>query len=786
MRSRISVQRFQSALLQSTCALALVSAVMTPVVAQENEESQTSQRAIGLEEITVTARRIEENIQRVPIAITAFSPEAVEKAQIVDVHGLAQKVPSLNMCCHQGNTDYGFLRGATGVAYYFNDAPINNPMANGFGNFFDVQNVQVLKGPQGTLFGTASNAGAVLYNPVKPGWDLEGYVSGTIGNYSRGVAEGAITIPLVDNIFSVRLAAKVEHRGGYYKVADQPGLRLEDRNYQVIRASTVIKPFEKLENYTVFNYYTFRNTPVGNGTVTSYLPASDPNGLYAQIYGEAVLANYISQETAAGRLFGYTVPGVNFVGRSEDHKWHLINKTTYDVTDNITLENIFSYYKYNSLTVNDFDTSPLPIIHLGNIRATWGSPTAAWSNELKAQSTLFDNRLKLTTGTFWYGPGAGQKKNGLDMGNSLGFLPASDTWVINKNRGHAVYAQGTLDLSEFVDGLSITAGYRYSWDTAKQINRRYPAIGYDAAGVYQVAATPDRVLLGQEAWKKGSYTISASYQMTPNTMLFVTNSQGSSAGGLALEAPPTLQSYGPASLNLIEGGAKSQFVINDMPVRFNVTGFHGWYNDIAVQVLRRIRVDPPPAPEISLVVTENAANAIMYGIDYDITVAPTDWLELTANGAYNHFHFTEWESLDVRTDGQLVVVDLSSTRIQYTPKFKYAFGFTLHLPFNPTYGDVSLTGNWSHQGRVYVSLVPESTARRNIEGITNPPYGNLDLGVDWDNAFGADGLGLNFYWTNVLGNKTTTGTNGGIFNLGVNQILAAEPPMFGVKATYKF
>ncbi len=785
MRSRFSVRRFQSTLLYSTCALALISTVATLASAQE-QQSQTSPSLQGLESLTVTARRIEENIQRVPIAITAFSSERVEKMQIVDVHGLAQKVPSLNMCCHQGNVDYGFLRGATGVAYYFNDAPINTQMASGFGNFFDVQNVQVLKGPQGTLFGTASNAGAVLYNPVKPGWEMEGYVSGTVGNYGRGVVEGAMTLPLIEDMFTARLSAKVEHRGGYYKVENQPGVRLEDRNYQVIRASTVIKPFEKLENYLTFNYYKYHNTPAGNGTVTSYLPSSDPNGLYSQIYGDAVLRDYLANETAAGRLFGYTVPGVNFIGNSDDHKWQLINKTSYEVTDNITLENIFSFYKYNRLDRYDFDTSPLALIHIGNIRSTWGSPKAGWSDEAKVQSTLFDKRLKLTTGAFFYGPGTGEKVNGLSMGDSLGFMPSSDSWVVDKNRGHAVYAQGTADLSELIDGLSVTAGYRYSWDTAKQINRRYPAIGYDKAGVYQVRATPDRVLVGQQDWKKGSYTISASYQVTPDTMLFLTNSQGSSAGGLALDAPPSLQSYGPASLNLIEGGVKSEFTVGGAPARFNVTGFHGNYKDIAVQVLRRIRIDPPPAPEVSSVVTENAATAIMYGVDYDITVAPTDWLELTANGAYNHFHFSKWDSLDVRTDGSLVVVDLSSTRIQYTPKFKYAFGFTLHLPTPETYGDLSLTGNWSHQGRVYVSLVPESTARRNIDGITNPPYGNLDLGVDLDDALGANGLGLNLYWTNVLGNKTTTGTNGGIFNFGVNQILAAEPPMFGVRATYKF
>ena len=85
-----------------------------------------------------------------------------------------------------------------------------------------------------------------------------------------------------------------------------------------------------------------------------------------------------------------------------------------------------------------------------------------------------------------------------------------------------------------------------------------------------------------------------------------------------------------------------------------------------------------------------------------------------------------------------------------------------------------------------IDLCPLELTERQSVLLTNPAYGNLDLGLDWDDAFGANGLGLNFYWNNVLDNKTTSGTNGGIFNYGLDQDLVAEPPMFGLKATYRF
>jgi len=109
------------------------------------------------------------------------------------------------------------------------------------------------------------------------------------------------------------------------------------------------------------------------------------------------------------------------------------------------------------------------------------------------------------------------------------------------------------------------------------------------------------------------------------------------------------------------------------------------------------------------------------------------------------------------------------------------------LPIVPEdLGNISMTADFTRQGTTYVSLVPRQNALDRYEGITNPPYTNLDMGVDWDTFYGVDGLLVQFYMTNVLKNKTVTGTNGGWFASGTDQDGDADPRMFGVTARYSF
>src|ERR1700722_17176923 len=172
----------------------------------------------GLEEVTVTARRVAESEQKVPIAITAFSGDKLAELDATDLNSIQSDVPGITLCCNTFNSASVTIRGIAsqnslfGATTYFNEVPVTS---QGFGNFFDVKSFQVLKGPQGTLFGQAAVAGAFVFEPNLPGDQLGGYLSTSAGDYQKRSIEGAVDLPLIDDHLYVRLAGITNYRDGY-------------------------------------------------------------------------------------------------------------------------------------------------------------------------------------------------------------------------------------------------------------------------------------------------------------------------------------------------------------------------------------------------------------------------------------------------------------------------------------------------------------------------------------------------------------------------------------------
>ena len=251
-------------LLSGACAAAaaLASGPATAATAAEQEVGK-------IDEVIVTARRFEERLQDVPISITVFNQQQLTNRNIVTAGDIATYTPSLAANSRWGaeSTSYairGFVQEgptAPSVAVYFAD--VTAPRANGgttsgngagVGSFFDLQNVQVLKGPQGTLFGRNTTGGAVLLVPQRPTSTLGGYLEGTYGNFDLARIQGVINVPLSE---SVRLRLGVDHqsRDGYLKNISGVGPKdFGDINYTALRASAVVDVTPNLENYTIGTY----------------------------------------------------------------------------------------------------------------------------------------------------------------------------------------------------------------------------------------------------------------------------------------------------------------------------------------------------------------------------------------------------------------------------------------------------------------------------------------------------------------------------------------------------
>src|SRR5260370_2276422 len=183
-----------------------------------------------INEIIVTARRVEERLQDVPISITVFNQQQLEDRNVVNPQDLAAYVPSLSANTNFGSENSSFaIRGfvqdigtAPSVGVYFGDVVAPRGASNGIpagdgagpGSFFDLQNVQVLKGPQGTLFGRNTTGGAVLLVPQKPTSELGGYVEGSVGDFDLRRGQGVLNIPINDHL-RVRLGIDHQGRAGY-------------------------------------------------------------------------------------------------------------------------------------------------------------------------------------------------------------------------------------------------------------------------------------------------------------------------------------------------------------------------------------------------------------------------------------------------------------------------------------------------------------------------------------------------------------------------------------------
>jgi len=246
-------------------------------------------------EVVVTARRVRENIQKVPVAVTAFSGAQLEQLAIRTPSDLQFAVPSLTATGTFGHTFGSYaIRGLTaGVVTYFSEAP-GGPTTVGM-PFFDLASTQVLNGPQGTLFGRSGAAGAILITPEHPNLSkFGGFMDLTFGDYGREQLTGVINIPLVSDKLALRLAVHREHIDGYTSLIGNPitgtpgsSEKLDESNSNSIRVGLEWKP-GRFDNYLVYSRIDINETPgaqvlSGVNSLTGLLAL--PSAFYPFVFG---------------------------------------------------------------------------------------------------------------------------------------------------------------------------------------------------------------------------------------------------------------------------------------------------------------------------------------------------------------------------------------------------------------------------------------------------------------------------------------------------------------------
>ena len=468
-------------------------------------------------EIVVTARRRAEDVSKVPISISAFSGATLEKKGVNNVADLVKITPGLNISAGGSKinpfiTIRGQPRGVTGninagVITYLNEVPLSTQ--GSLIPTYDMDNIQVLKGPQGTLFGRNSIGGAVLTYTKEPTNNFGGYAKVDVASFTFKQFEGAINVPLWQDKLAVRLATQMSTGGGFTKIVGftpytvdpvtllaTPGHQfpikhdLDEYDTRSYRASVRFAPVDWIKNVTIADYTKIRGA--NNQLFRSFFPngfGGSPPALYLRPPAQLLAGATAIFGPTAGPIFARNTLALAQCGTAVNCDYRLAqqagtasdriqyanydprntvvivkgisNTTTFNIGNDHTLKNIFGYRYVDTYNTGDNEGTAIDVVE-----ASTQVRLEEITDELQLSGSFFDDKLKYTFGGFYYkeqpnGTGGNQ---GLEVN---AFMGLSHTQVMGylTNRSEALYGQVDYSLDDFVKGLSVTAGLRKTWDS---------------------------------------------------------------------------------------------------------------------------------------------------------------------------------------------------------------------------------------------------------------------------------------------------------------------------------
>lgn len=718
-------------------------------------------QASGLEEILVTARRVQENQQNVPIAITSISAKDLENKNIANFEDLQYNSPALSFA--QSLTRSGVriqLRGQSaayasdypGVDTLFAEVPLTPTAA---ASLYDLSSVQVLKGPQGVAFGRNSTGGAVLLTPQKPNYEFSSYLKGGFGNFDYTTSEAMINVPLIDNTLSLRVAGNTEKRDGWTKNI-ATGHQLDQKDSKSIRVSLLFNPTESIENLSIFTYDTIDTRGSAN-----HLIAYDPAGTAAFLYNPAVglypgpgsFTEYAEEAIALGR----DEINLDFEGFIDQDNRFFANTTTIDITDSITVKNILGVQQRRGGNGTNMGGVPLPLIHLSTNRPGGEPSDRTYSDELQVIYTGMDGELSWVSGVYW--SKRDRVKDGVP-GESVtvgGLLISGGPTVRDSDsdvRSLAPYSQIKFPLNTVAEGLSMTLGARYTWD-----ERDVRAYG-ETDGVGAFDGEFYNSVSGE--WSDWNWEITLNYQANDNTLVYLAHRHGFKGGAFNPTAVnPDLVLVEPEYVDDIELGLKWDWSINDIYGRLNAAYYYQEYEDI-------VRTTYFIEGSTSYALNFNSGEAVIQGGELEALVQFTPNFSVSAFYSY----------MDSKIDSTVASSPVLVERVADVPKHKVGATIELRQPMDDR-GTLSLTTTGYYQSKHYsdqAAVSPQSEF---------DAYTLFNANLTWESVMNRP-LDISLFINNALDEEYLLGGADLYDNFGFVQSLYGEPRTYGMKLTYRW
>lgn len=672
-------------------------------------------------DLIITARRREERAQDVPIALTAVSGDIIERTGNINLVQIADLTPSLVIRNNNARNTFVNIRGLgsnanqndgleIGVGFYIDDVYYGRIGSSQF-DLIDLERVEILRGPQGTLFGKNTTAGAINITTRAPTFTPEFRGEATLGENGYHQVRGSVSAPLIDDKVAFRLTLSDTHVDGWLTNVYN-NKKVNDFDNFSARAQLLILPTETLSirlsgDYSKQQSYSRASSVVG---VFETLANGNPNG-----------NNFILRAARAGYVPGYDLNDpfarkveFNAPIQADMEGYGVSGKVDWDL-GSAALTSITAYRWWDWYPLNDQDNTPLTV----NVRGGTSNLQRQFSQELRLASQG-ERKLDYVVGLYYFNQvihGLGQYALGPDyavwnnhtyanraLANYAYTGFQSDSIIEPRTKSYAAFGQVTWHAT---DALSVTGGLRFTHENKTGLFDQRTVAGNDLstlsaadrleaqklrdalyAEVRYIAKDKDSKLTGQ---------LNVAYKVTPDVLAYASYARGSKSGGISLGTLPKDEDGStvspvvkPEKIDAWEIGLKSQFW--DRKITLNAAAYWIEVKNYQTAITKQIEDTTSFIRYIS-----NIPGVRSKGFELDLTVAPSRYVRFTASAAYTdavYKGYTNAQAAPEKRNEQ--IQDLSGVQLANAPKFIYSFSTDLAYPLSQN-DEVYARFDYSHR-----------------------------------------------------------------------------------------
>jgi iron complex outermembrane recepter protein len=647
----------------------------------------------GSGDIIVTAQRREQRLQDVPVTISAIDGSTMENTGITGTSQLQSIVPNLVVYKSVGaaapflrgiGTASGDINTEASVAIYVDGVYQPSTFANVF-EFNGVERIEVLKGPQGTLFGRNATGGVVQVITQAPSFSPEMSFDVGYANYGTVKAQAYLSGGLTENL-AANIAVQYQDQGdgwGRNITRNEKDFFSNDFN---VRGKLLFAPGNDTEITLAGNYTDFFHHNVS---------AQNPPGATLST-GQGFLGRYITASDAEWQTEGQSYGG---------------SLTATHDFGGFQIRNIAAYSKFTGTQNLDQDVSPLPLVE-----GDFTIATRMISNEFHVLAPS-DSDFQWLAGVYYYNYNSAILPTSI---TGLVFAPIPGVSIFGKDEVRSIsgFAQGTYPVT---DKLSVTAGLRYTRD---EVTYTGSQTIFGTNIVIEPEQTKSRVS------NKPTWRLSLDYKFSPDVLGYVSYNRGVKTGGFALGTAPSVnRGFEPEQLDAYEAGLKTQLF--DRRLTFNTAAFY--YDFKNIQFQRVIA---------GVVETVNGPSAKLYGLEVDLSGRVTQNLTLRANAGYLHTRIGDFPGApntnrlpNGHNDFGDPTFNAQGNRMPNAPEFSGNVGFEYRQPVDG--GALRLSSNLLYSGKAYTEL---------DNRLFNPAHEILSASLGWE---GDNGLRVSVWGNNL-------------------------------------